>query len=237
MSIKTETEDILEALMELSSETVKAKQKHFAIGAVNNLGLTQPQIKAVAKSIGKNHALALELWKTGIHEAKHVAVLLADKKQITEKQMESWLKDLNSWDIVDGTVGQLFDKTPFAWDKAIAWTYKSKEFEKRAGFAMMAMLALHDKKADDARFEAFFPHLFRESDDNRNFVKKAVNWALRQIGKRNERLCKKAIQLAKEIQKKGDTASRWIAADALRELERYLAEGKIGDKGRGTSDV
>jgi 3-methyladenine DNA glycosylase AlkD len=220
-------EEVVKEIKKLSSAKAKDAQAYFGIGGVNNYGLTVPQMRAIAKQIGKNHALALQLWKTKIHEARHIAAMIAEPKKVTEKLMEQWLKDFNSWDIVDGTCSSLFDKTPFAYDKAMQWTKKKKEFEKRAGFTMMATLAVHDKKADDKMFEQFFPYILNESGDDRIFVRKAMNWALRQIGKRNERLCRKAIALAKEIRAKGDTSSKWIAADALRELEKYLKEGKI----------
>jgi 3-methyladenine DNA glycosylase AlkD len=125
----------------------------------------------------------------------------------------------------------LFDKTPFAWKKAIEWTKRKPEFEKRSGFAMMAILAVHDKKAGDEKFEKFLPYIIKESADERNFVRKAVNWALRQIGKRNKNLCKKSIAAARQIYKKGDASSRWIATDAIRELEKYLEEGRIKNLG------
>lgn len=217
---------ILSQLQELSSPKAKAAQEYFGL-QVDSLGVSVPKLRALAKAIGKDHGLARELWATGVHEAKHVAVFISDPKLLTEDQMEEWLKDFNSWDIVDNCCGTLFDKIPIAYEKAIEWTKRDREFEKRAGFAMMATLAVHDKKADDKKFEQFFPYLLAESPDERHYVKKAINWALRQIGKRNERLCKKVIPLAKQIHRKGDPASKWIASDALRELEQYLAEGKI----------
>jgi 3-methyladenine DNA glycosylase AlkD len=188
-------------------------------------------MRAIAKRIGKNHALAIRLWKTKIHEAKHIASMIADPEQVDEKLMEDWMRGFNSWDIVDGCCSSLFRKLPVAYEKAIKWSRREKEYEKRAGFTMMAMLAVHDKKAADKKFEQFLPILIRESADDRNFVRKAVNWALRQIGKRNERLCKKAIKAAQEIFSKGDASSKWIASDALRELEKYQKEGKIKDIG------
>ncbi len=224
-------EDVLKEMKKLASPKARTSQEYFGVTGVNNFGLTTPQMRAVAKQIGKNQKLALELWKTGIHEAKHIAIFIADPKQFDEKLIELWLKDFNSWDIVDNCCGTLFEKTPFAYDKAREWTKRKKEFEKRAGFAMMATLAVHDKKSGDEKFEQFFPYIIKESDDERNFVKKAINWALRQIGKRNEKLCKKAIRFAKEIHAKGDASSRWIASDALRELEKYLEEGKIKNIG------
>jgi 3-methyladenine DNA glycosylase AlkD len=224
-------EEVLQEMKKVSSKGTIASQERFAIGSVNNIGMTVPQMRILAKRIGKNHLLALQLWKTRIHEARHIAVMIADPKQVTEKLMEEWLHDFNSWDIVDGCCSSLFDKTPFAFEKAIEWTRREKEFEKRAGFTMMATLSVHDKKAEDKKFEQFFPFIIKESSDDRNFVKKAVNWALRQIGKRNERLCRKAIKVAKEIHAKGDSSSQWIASDALRELEKYLKEGRIKNVG------
>ena len=222
---------VLKALEQAASPGAKTAQEYFGVINVNSFGLTTPQIRSIAKQIGTNHALALDLWKTGVHEARHVASMIADPQQTTERLMEQWLKDFNSWDIVDDCCSSLFRKTSIAYDKAVEWTNREKEFEKRAGFVMMAVLAVHDKKAPDKKFEAFLPIITRESSDERNFVKKAMNWSLRQIGKRNVRLCKKAILTAKKIHRKGDTSSKWIASDALRELEKYLKEGKIKNVG------
>lgn len=195
------------------------------------MGLSVPQMRKLAKQIGVNHSLALQLWKTKIHEAQHIATMITDPKRVTEKLMEQWLKDLNSWDLVDGTCSNVFRKTALAYAKVKEWSTRKKEFEKRAAFSLIAYLAVHDKKEADKPFEDFLEIIKRESDDERNFVKKAINWALRQIGKRNVRLCKKAIKTAKEIYAKGDASSRWIATDALRELEKYQKEGKIKSVG------
>jgi len=224
-------DEILKELKQLATPSGRSAHEYFGIQYKEGFGLTTPQMRAVAKKIGKNHALALQLWKTGIHEAKHVAIFIADPNKVTEQFMEKWMKDFQSWDTVDNCCGTLYCRTPYAFDKAIEWTTRKKEFEKRAGFVMMAELAIHDKKSEDKKYEQFFPYLVAESHDERNFVKKAINWALRQIGKRNERLCKKAIRVAKDIYAKGDPASRWIATDALRELEKYLKEGKIRNIG------
>ena len=223
--------EIITVIKKISTPEGIKKKAYFGITEVGNYGMTALQIKAIAKKIGKNHSLALELWRTSVHEARHIAVLIADKKLVTEKLMENWVKDFNSWDIVDDCCSKLFCKTPFAYEKAKEWSGRKKEFEKRAGFALMALLAVHDKEMNDTEFEKYFPFLLRESDDGRNFVRKAVNWAIRQIGKRNERLCKKAIKLSEEIWKKEDKSSRWIATDALQELKKYLSEGKIKNIG------
>ena len=223
--------DVIKSIRKYSSLEGKKSQAYFGITDVHNYGLNHLQMKAIAKEIGRNHPLALKLWKTGIHEARHIAIIIADKKQVSEKLMEEWVKDFNSWDIVDDCCGRLFSKTPFAYTKAMEWTKRKNEFEKRAGFTLMAMLAVHDKVASDKLFESFFPYIPRESNDERNFVKKAVNWAIRQIGKRNKRLCKKAIALSELIKKKDDKSSRWISTNALRELKNYLDEGKIKNIG------
>ncbi len=225
-------EEVLKEMKKLSSPKALAAQEHFGISSANSYGLTTPQSKSIAKKIGMNHSLALQLWKTKIHEARHIAALVADPAQTDIKLAEQWLRDFDSWDTVDGTCSYLFRKTPFAYAKALEWTTREKEFEKRAGFTMMAQLAVNDKTAEDKLMEQFLPVILRESSDERNFVRKAVNWALRQIGKRNERLCKKAIAVAKQMQKKNDASSKWIAADALRELEKYLKEGKIKNVGK-----
>lgn len=222
---------IIDELKSLSSAKGKATQEYFGITGVSSFGLTTPQMRMVAKRIGKNHELAMQLWKTGNHEAKHIAIFISDPKMVNEKFAEQLLKDFNSWDIVDNCCGTLFTKIPFAFEKAIEWTKNKTEFQKRAGFVMMAELAIHNKTAEDKKYEKFFPHIIRESHDERNFVRKAVNWALRQIGKRNKRLCDKAIKVAKEIYAKDDASSRWIASDAIRELEKYKKEGKIRNIG------
>ena len=227
----TNVDEVITELKKLSSPKRISSQEYFGIKNVQSFGLTVPQMRAIAKRIGINHPLALQLWKTKIHEARHIASMIADEKFLTEKLMEQWLKDLNSWDIVDGCCSNYFRKSPVAYQKAMEWTSPKKEFEKRAGFSLMCYLAVHDKKAEDKKFEQFLPLIKKHSDDERNFVRKAVNWALRQIGKRNERLCKKTISIGKEISKKEDASSRWIATDALRELEKYLKDGKIRDVG------
>ncbi len=206
-------------------------QKRFGIRGAESYGLSMPQLRIIAKGIGKNHALAQELWYTNIREARHIAVMIADKNKVTEKLMEKWLSDFDSWDIVDNCCSNLFCRTSFAYTKAHEWSTRTREYEKRTAFSLMAYLAVHDKKQQDKSFEQFLEIIIRESDDERNFVKKAVNWALRQIGKRNIRLCNKALAVCKIIQAKGDAASRWIAADAFRELNKYKQDGRIKSVG------
>lgn len=192
----------------------------FGIRGRNVLGVKVPVLRALAKEIGKDHVLASQLWKTGIHEARILAGMIDEPKKVTPGQMEDWVKGFDSWDVCDQVCMNLFDKTPFAFHKAAAWSNRKEEFVKRAGFALMACLAWHDKTAKDEEFLIFFPFIKRGSTDERNFVKKAVNWALRQIGKRNPTLRRRAIAEAKKIRAIDSAAARWVAADALRELQK-----------------
>jgi 3-methyladenine DNA glycosylase AlkD len=199
----------------------------FGIRGKEMLGVSVNVLRRLAKKVGKDHELALRLWDTGIHEAMLLATMVDDPASVTTGQMEKWVRQFDSWDLCDGCCGNLFDKTPFAYSKALAWSRAQAEFVKRAGFAMMAWLAVHDKSADDSRFIAFFPAIRKGSTDERNFVKKAVNWALRSIGKRNANLNVKAIAEATSIWKLDSKSAKWIAADALRELKSWAVKKKL----------
>jgi len=185
-----------------------AGMARFGINAENALGISIPFLRDFAKQIGNDHSLAEELWSSAIHEARILAGLVDDPKMVTERQMDRWVKDFDSWDVCDQVCSSLFDKTEFAYKKAFEWSERDEEFVKRAGFVLMAALSVHDKKASDKDFEKFLPVIAREADDERNFVKKAVNWALRQIGKRNLELNKKAINYASSIQKSGSKSAK-----------------------------
>jgi 3-methyladenine DNA glycosylase AlkD len=181
----------------------------------------------MAKQIGKNHLLARKLWISGVHEARILAGLIDDPEMVTEKQMESWVKDFDSWDVCDQVCSNLFDQTRFAHKKAIEWSKRNEEFVKRAGFVPMAALAVHDKEKSDREFENFFFLIKKEATDERNFVKKAVNWSLRQIGKRSAYLNRLAIKTAEMIQKKNSKAASWVASDALRELTSEAVQKRL----------
>jgi 3-methyladenine DNA glycosylase AlkD len=211
-------DDILERIKEQGSLEAVAGMARFGITPVNNYGVSVTTLRRIAREIGKNHLLAEQLWSSSVHEARLLASIVDDPKLATEEQLERWVKDFNSWDVCDQCCNNLFGKTCFAYQKAVEWSGRSEEFVKRAGFVLMAHLAVHDKKSDDRRFEEFFPIILREAADERNFVKKAVNWALRQIGKRSAALNRSAIETAKSIALTDSKAARWIAADALREL-------------------
>jgi 3-methyladenine DNA glycosylase AlkD len=213
-----EYEDVMKELSSLYNPAAVAGMARFGVKVKKAYGVSAPAGRALAKRIGRNHGLAQKLWHSEIHDARGLAALIDDPHSVTERQMESWARDFDSWDICDGCCNNLFRKTKFAYQKASKWTSRKEEYVKRAGFVLMACLAVHDKKASDQQFVRFLAIIKRESRDERNFVRKAVNWALRQIGKRNLNLRRRAIQTAREIHALDSRAARWIAADALREL-------------------
>lgn len=224
---KPRCDDILRRMASLGSARGIAMMKHFGITGVKGFGLSAPKLHRLAKEIGRDHELAEELWRTGIHDAHCLAALVDEPSRVTEEQMERWARDFNSWDVVDACCRYLFLYTPFAWKKTGEWSRRKEEFVKRAAFSQMAYLAQHDKQASDSRFVSLLPILRREAGDERNFVRKAVNWALRQIGKRNLALNRRAIATAKRIRALDSRAARWIAADALRELQSDPVQRRI----------
>lgn len=210
--------EILAQLKALANPRNVEGMARFGINPHNTLGVSIPQLRRLAKQAGTDHRLALALWRSGIHEARILASMVDEPARVTAAQMESWVKDFDSWDVCDQVCSNLFDQTPFAHRHAAAWARREEEFVRRAGFALMAALAVHDKSARDAAFKKFLPLIKRYATDDRNFVKKAVNWALRGIGKRNLALNRAAIATAKKIQAIDSKTAQWIAADALREL-------------------
>jgi 3-methyladenine DNA glycosylase AlkD len=190
----------------------------YGINPEKTFGISIPRLRKIAREAKRNHQLAFLLWDSGIHEARILASMIAVPSELTEEQMDSWARDFDSWDVCDQCCNNFFRKTQFAWDKAVEWSGRQEEFVKRAGFVLMATLAVHENTEPDERFMQFFPIIEQESSDARNFVKKAVNWALRQIGKRNEVLNRAAIECSERIRDKDSKSARWIAADALREL-------------------
>jgi len=218
---------IIEKLESLSDPEAVKGMARFGINPENTYGVSIPNLRKIAREVGKDHALAQQLWTSGIHEARILASMIDDPKITTEEQMESWVKDFDSWDVCDQCCSNLFDKVKFAHQKADEWSRREEEFVKRAGFTLMAALAVHDKKAADEDFLKFLPIIKRESTDDRNFVKKAVNWALRQIGKRNLNLNEMAIKTAEEIQQIDSKSARWIAIDAIRELNSEAVQKKL----------
>ncbi|MEW5734871.1 MAG: DNA alkylation repair protein [Thermodesulfobacteriota bacterium] len=207
----------MERLRSLANPENAAGMARFGISP-HALGVGMPALRAMAREYGRGHDLALALWETGIHEARILAALTDEPGRVTEEQMEHWAAGLDSWDVCDQVMNKLFDRTPFAPAKAVSWSAREEAFVKRAGFVLMATLAVHDKKAPDEDFEAFLPLIRAQAHDPRNFVKKAINWALRQIGKRNAILHAKALALAEELARSDSPSARWVGKDALREL-------------------
>jgi 3-methyladenine DNA glycosylase AlkD len=219
--------DVLDELQSKAKSEQLPGMAKYGIAVEGRLGVSVPDMRRLAKELGRDHELALDLWRTGVAEARIVAGMVADPARLTEDQMEEWVKGINSWDVCDQVCMNLFEKNPLAWKKIIDWSEREEEFVKRAAFSLIACLAWHDKKASDEKFIKLLPIIIREATDERNFVKKAVNWALRNIGKRNLNLNKAAINTAKKIQKADSKAARWIAADAIRELESDAVQSRL----------
>ncbi len=194
--------------------------KRFGIRDEFALGIPLPELRKISKSIKIDQALSLALWKTNFHEARLLASMIGDPGKVTPEQMDEWVNDFDSWDVCDQVCGNLFDRTPFVIEKALVYSGRSNEFTKRAGFVLMAEYAVHNKKAGDEVFVSFLPVIQREACDGRNFVRKAVNWSLRQIGKRNACLRGEAIKTAGVLLEMDCKTARWIASDALRDLTR-----------------
>lgn len=203
----------------------------FGMDLTGRLGVSVPALRKLGKALGRDHALALALWDTGIPDAQILAGLVAEPARLGSRQMDAWARTMRSWDVCDGACLNAFVHSPLAWDKVAAWTTRHEEFVRRAGFALLATLAVHDRQAADARFVAALPLIEAAADDDRNFVKKAVDWALRSIGKRNAALHAAAVETALRLQARGTRAARWIAADALRELRSDAVRSRLQASG------
>ena len=224
--------DVLNELKTMANLDALAEMARVGIKTPRAYGIAAPKLHALAKRIGKDHRLAQQLWDTQILDARMVAALIDEPQKVTPRQMDRWIKAFDNWAVCDTCCCYLFDKTPWAYAKAVEWTEREREYERRAGFALMAYLAVHDKTAPDSQFIAFLPLIQAGATDERNFVKKAINWALRQIGKRNMRLNQATIQTARAIQKIDSKAARWVAADALRELTSEAAQSRLRRKSK-----
>ena len=210
--------EILKKLKSLSRLDQLEGMARYGIVTNNRLGVSIPDIRKIAKDFGKNHETALILWKTGYQDAKITAALIDEPDKVTESQMDEWVKEIDSWDVCDQICMNLFDKTPYAWGKIIEWSKRDEEFVKRTAFSLLACLAWHDKNADDNKFIRYFPLIKKNSSDERNYVKKAVSWSLRHIGKRNINLHKAALKLAYEIKQIDTKTAKWIGSDVIRDL-------------------
>lgn len=221
-------EEVLALLGETADPSRLAGMARFGIRTDRALGVTVTELRRIARGLGTDHALAKDLWASGIHEARILASIVDDPSLVTPAQMERWVRGFDSWDLCDQVCLNLFERTPYALDRALAWTARQAEFEKRAGFALMAVAAVHRTDAPDATFRPFLARIGEAADDERTYVKKAVSWALRQIGKRNPRLHRDAIATARRLERSGSRAARWVARDALRELESDAVLARLG---------
>jgi len=220
-------EEIIRKLEVLSDPKSLAGMARFGITPAHAYGVKIPPLRKIAKEAGRNHALAKKLWAKDTRETRILAAMIDEPGKVTEKQMERWVREFDYWEICDQVIMNLFDRTPFTWKKAVEWPEREEEYVKRAGFALIARLAWTDKKATDKDFEKLFSLIKKYSVDSRSMVKKAVNWALRQIGKRNKSLNRKAIAMAKEISKLDSKAAKWVASDALRELQSEAVQKRL----------
>jgi 3-methyladenine DNA glycosylase AlkD len=216
-------DEILAWLKKKGSKKNIAGMARYAIVAPKVFGVSVGTLRDLAKRIGRDHALAQELWATGWYEARMLAAFVDEPAKVTVKQMNAWARDFDNWAICDHCCFHLFDRTPHAYKQAAAWTKSPKEFVKRAGFALMASLALHQKKASDELFLPFLSLIEKAATDDRNFVKKGVNWALRGIGRRSAALNKPAVTLAKKLGDSDNATARWVGKDALRDFAKAKA--------------
>jgi 3-methyladenine DNA glycosylase AlkD len=227
MSADQSARDVVRALERMGDRSRLEGMARFGIDTTRAVGVTVTELRRFARDLGHDHELAAALWASGVHEARLLASLVDEPAMVSEAQMEAWVADLDSWDVCDGVCGNLFDRTPFALDKAVEWSGREPEFEKRAAFALMASAAVHRKDLPDAAFASLLPVIRAQAIDERNYVKKAVSWALRQIGKRSSGLNSRAVRTAEQIERSDSLAARWVARDAQRELRSDAVQARL----------
>jgi 3-methyladenine DNA glycosylase AlkD len=227
-----EAAEVLRTLKEMGDPSRLPGMQRFGIDTEHALGISVTELRGVARTLGHDHRLAGALWRSGIHEARMLASIVDEPERVTPRQMETWIAQVRSWDLCDGLCGNLFDRTPYWFDKAVEWSRREPEFTKRAGFALMAWAAVHRKDVLDERFEDLLPFIRKQATDDRNYVRKAASWALRQIGKRSPGLHAAAIATARQILELDDVTARWIAHDALRELESAAVRGRMRQRSK-----
>jgi 3-methyladenine DNA glycosylase AlkD len=231
LSIDSRVEAALDRLEKMGSERNREGMARFGIKARKAFGVSVADIRKLAREIGTDHALADAVWRTGWHEARHLAVFLDRPAEVTPEQMDRWAGDFENWADCDSACFSLFDRTPYALDKVRAWSVRPEEFVKRAAFALLAGMALHDRKAADAIFVEGLKTIRKASDDERNFVWKAVNWALRAIGERNSRLHPHALAVAEALVNSPLKSARWIGKNALRKLSSRPVLARLAKRG------
>ena len=221
------TDNVVARLRKLGSKSVRDGMLRFGIPNDNAFGVPVGKIQKLGKELGRDHELALALWETGFYEARMLAAFVDDPKLVTPGQMDRWCKDFDNWGIVDTVCFKLFDQTPHAWKKVEQWSRRSNEFQRRAGYALLACLGVHDKLASNEKFSACLPLIENAATDERNFVKKGVSWALRVIGRRNAELNEAATELAQRLANSADPTSRWLGKEALREFKRPIVRRQL----------
>ena len=222
--------NVLKWLDNAGSPKAVAGLARYGLPTTNAYGISVGTLRAYAKQIGKDHQLAMKLWKSGSLEARILASFVADPEQLTLAEMNAWCRDFDNWGTTDTACFALFDRSPLAWKVVTPWVRQKGEFQKRAGFVMMACLAAHDKSAPDAAFMKFFPMIEKGASDERNFVKKGVSWALRHLGHRNAKLHRAAMKTATKLSKSDDATERWVGRDALRDITRPSVRTKVRAK-------
>lgn len=230
MAATATVESVMAWIRKTGSPKVRAGTARYGLPTDNAVGIPVGLLRAEAKRIGRNHQLALGLWKTGNYEAQLLAPMLGDPKLVTPAEMDAWCKDFDNWGTVDTACFTLFDRSPHGWTMASKWARAKGEFQKRAGFVMMACLAAHDRQAPDAAFLKFFPMIEQGASDDRNFVKKGVSWALRHLGHRNAALHAAAVKTATKLSKSANATARWVGREALRDLTRPAVIRKVRAK-------
>ena len=223
----SDTRKALAMLKKKGRRAYRDGMARFALPTDNTYGVSMGDIRGVARQLGKDHQLALELWRTGVYDARTLAVFVDEPARVTAAQMDRWCRDFDNWGICDTACFALFDRTPHAWAKIRQWAPRREEFVRRASFALMASVALHDKKTDDRKFFSWLPLIERASTDQRNFVKKGVSWALRTLGHRSVVLHRRSIALAQKLARSKDSTARWIGRDALADLQRPLVTKRV----------
>jgi len=227
---RRDANDLVAELRALANPANVEGMARFGISRNGTLGISVTALRRIARGIEPDHALAAALWASGIHEARMLATIVEVPARVTSHQADAWARDLDSWDVCDGFAFDLMSRTPLRWTKPATWARSKHEFVRRAAFSLIAGLAAHDREAADAQFIALLPLVREHAIDDRNFVKKAVNWALRQIGKRNMALNRQAVAIAKELRASESRSARWIGADALRELTSEATRSRIRAK-------
>ena len=222
-----DTRKALALLKRRSTRAYRDGMAHFALPSERAFGISVPDIRAVARQLGRSHQLALSLWKTGYYEARMLATIVDEPAKVTPAQMDRWARDFDSWGICDAACFGLFDRTPFAFRKVAEWAPRKEEFVRRASFALLASLAVHQKNLGDSPFLKTLPLIERGSRDGRNFVKKGVSWALRSIGSRSRQLHQRCLALSRRLAASDVPSARWIGNDALRDLQRPLISKRV----------